>query len=64
METNKSIAIIGENNLPELIKDKSGNVIAIVPDRLAGPRKLQEVSNIIKTTADVAEQIFPKPLFK
>ena len=25
METNKSIAITGENNLPELIEDKFGN---------------------------------------
>ena len=40
METNKSIAITGENNLPELIQDKLGNTKPIPKN----PRAFEEIA--------------------
>ena len=45
METNKSIAITGENNLPELIQDKFGNTKSIAKN----PKAFEEIAG---ATAD------------
>ena len=48
METNKSIAITGENNLPELIQDKFGNTKVLDKNLVYHGISAKEASEAVK----------------
>lgn len=65
MEANKQV-ITGENNLPELIQDKSGNVIGIIKANDWRHSlnnfndKMKNTAEQIQKTAETAERVFGK----
>ena len=60
METKKTIAITGENNLPELIQDKSGNNKALANTHKDFVKAMDKTAAQIKKTAEAFDKNFPK----
>lgn len=59
METNRQ-AIVGENNLPELVQDKNGNTVALVKSVDVIRKSVENISVEMKKAANAVENFTTK----
>jgi uncharacterized protein YoxC len=59
METNRQ-AIVGENNLPELVQDKNGNTVALVTAVDVIRKSVENISVEMKKAANAVEDFTTK----